>query len=204
MIRKGYEQQGQCVTCRYGGHEEKGCMGAGCTPRYAPQENCPLYAMSAQAFMQRVINAQRRIVSMEENAARYRDMAIRSTGSLQGVVHVKGSLSKVEEGMSVFMDICRDMEREAAALRGYIREVQTILNRLTDVQEREVLELRYLNGLGWQDVADRMFMHERNVRRIHIKALEHVQREMDVMEYAVHRPGWNPGGAAVKPAQYLQ
>lgn len=179
-------------------------MAQPCTPRYVPKEGCPLYAMSAQAFMQRVVNAQRRIVNMEERAARYRDMSMRTTSSMQGAHAGGASRSKVEDGMSAFMDICRDIEQEALKLRECLREVNAVIGRLADVQEREVLELRYLNGYGWMDVAERMFMNERTVRRIHVKALEHVQREMDVMEYAVCRPGWNPGGAAVQAAQYVQ
>ena len=51
-----------------------------------------------------------------------------------------------------------------------------ILARLTDEKEREVLELRYLSGYDFQVIADRMFLSERTVRRIHVKALENIQR----------------------------
>lgn len=183
-----------CMTCRYGGHGEKCCKATSGAPKYTSGENCPLYAMSAQAFMQRVTNAQRRIVEMEERAAHYRDMAQRITANLQGV-HVKGSSgrSRVEDNMDAFMDICREIELEARRLRKYLIKANQVIARLQDAKEREVLELRYLSGYEFQDIADRMYLSERTARRIHVKALEHVQREMDVMEYEVKRPGWNPG-----------
>lgn len=193
-----------CETCRFSGHQQKGCMAKGGTPRYVQPEGCPLYAMSARAFMERVVSANRRILSMQELASRYREMAMRTTGSMQAV-RVSGTMerSRVEDGVCALMDVCRDIEDEAQRLRRIISETNAVIDRLTDASEREVLELRYLSGLKWEDVARRMMYDERQVRRIHVRALEHVQREMDCMEYAVHRPGWNPGGA---PAQqsYVQ
>lgn len=188
-----------CETCRYCGHKEKGCMAVKTgTPRYLPDEGCPMYAMSARAYMERVMNAQRRIVFMEEQAARYRDMAARSTGRMDAVRSGgTQSRSKVEDGMCAFMDICRDIEKEAARLRELMEETRTLIGRLFDPAERELLELRYLSGLKWEDVAEKMLYDVRQVRRIHVRALEHVQREMDLAEYALHRPGWNPGGACV-------
>jgi len=185
-----------CETCRYCGHREKGCMAVSKgTPRYLPEEGCPMYAMSARAYMERVMNAHRRIVHMEEQAARYRDMAVRSTGRMDALRSGgTSSRSKVEDGMCAFMDICRDIEGEATRLRELIAETSALIERLFDPVEREVLELRYLSGLKWEDVAEKMLYDVRQVRRIHVRALEHVQREMDLAEYQKHRPGWNPGG----------
>ena len=191
----------QCEICRYGGHGEKCCKSAG-APKYTGGSGCPLYAMSAQAFMQRVTNAQRRIVEMEERAAHYRDMAKRITATLSGV-RVSGTPggSRMEENMDAFMDICRDIEHEARRLRKYLAQANKVIGRIMDAREREVLELRYLSGYDFEDIARKMFLSERTVRRIHVKALEHVQREMDVIEYAEHRPGWNPKQAQ---AAYVQ
>ena len=200
MNRKDYAGERQCETCRFGGHKEKGCMAQPCTPRYAPKEGCPLYAMSAQAFMQRVTNAQRRIVNMEEMAARYRDMATGTTANVHSVC-IRGTqgTGRVGTNMDAYLDICADIEREAQRLREYLKAAMEVIGYLADSQEREVLELRYLSGMGWIELSMRMGLNERTARRIHVKALEHVQREMDLLEYTRHRPGWNPGGAQVQP-----
>ena len=108
----------------------------------------------------------------------------------------------METNMDAFMDICRDIEREVKRLRKYLIKANQAIARLTDEKEREVLELRYLSGYDFQVIAYRMFLSERTVRRIHVKALENIQREMDQMEYEVKRPGWNPGQA--RPAAVLQ
>lgn len=183
-----------CMTCRYGGHGEKCCKAASGAPKYTSGRNCPLYAMSAQAFMQRVMNAQRRIVALEERAAYYRDMATRITAGLSSVsVKSLSRTSRMEANMDVFMDICRKIDHEARRLRKYLLQAEKAIARLTDAKEREVLELRYLSGYDFGIIGERMFLNERTVRRIHVKALENIQREMDLMEYEVKRPGWNPG-----------
>ena len=195
--RKRGSAMNTCETCRYSGHQQKRCMAPEGLPRYAGMDGCPMYAMSARAFMERVINANRRIRNMQQQAQRYRDMAMRSTSTMQAVrTGGTDARSKVEDGTCAFMDISRDIEEQARQLREIIRQTSEIIGRLSDPVEREVLELRYLSGLRWEDIGRRMIYDERQVRRIHVKALEHVQREMDCAEFAICRPGWNPGGMA--------
>ena len=166
-------------------------------PRYMGAQGCPMYAMSARAFMERVTNAHRRIREMQQRAQRYRELAMRSTSAMQAV-RAGGTTarSKVEDGTCAFLDISEDIEEQAQKLREIIRQTSEIIDRLSDPMEREVLELRYLSGLRWEEIGRKMNYDERQVRRIHVKALEHVQREMDCAEFAICRPGWNPGGMA--------
>ena len=51
-------------------------------PRYVGPDGCPMYAMSARAFMERVMNAHRRIKSMQQRAQQYRALAMRSTSAM--------------------------------------------------------------------------------------------------------------------------
>ena len=166
-------------------------------PRYVGPDGCPLYALSARAFMERVMNAHRRIKSMQQRAQQYRALAMRSTSAMQAVRSGgTDARSKVEDGACAFMDISQDIEEQARRLRELIRQTSAIIERLSDPVEREVLELRYLSGLRWEEIGRKMIYDERQVRRIHVKALEHVQREMDCAEFAICRPGWTPGGMA--------
>ena len=193
-----YTANRECRTCRFCGYPQKGCMAQGGRPRYLPENGCPLYAMSARAFLERVLNAQRRIVSMEQQAAHYRDMAtgIRSSCSFSGA-YAKGSIleSSLEKNVNAFMVICEEIEAEIERLRAYMQEVRSVLDFLPDTREKEILELRYLNGMKWEDISRRMLIDSRHLRRLHDAALEHVQRDMDLMEYARSRPGWNPAAA---------
>ena len=166
-------------------------------PRYIGPDGCPMYVMSARAFMERVMNAHRRIKSMQQRAQQYRALALRSTSAMQAVRSGgTDARSKVEDGACAFMDISQDIEEQARQLRELIRQTTEVIERLSDPVEREVLELRYLSGLRWEEIGRKMIYDERQVRRIHVKALEHVQREMDNSMFGDCRVGWNPGGMA--------
>ena len=54
-----------------------------------------------------------------------------------------------------------------------------------DAAGREVLELRYLSGLTWVQIARRMGYEERQVRRIHQRALDAI-RAKDVRSCPTH------------------
>lgn len=47
-----------------------------------------------------------------------------------------------------------------------------LIEAVPDAAGREVLELRYLSGLTWMQIARRMGYEERQVRRIHQRALQ--------------------------------
>jgi DNA-directed RNA polymerase specialized sigma subunit len=46
-------------------------------------------------------------------------------------------------------------------------------------ERKELLELRYLCGMTWERVGQRMRYDKRQSQRIHKRALEDVQRQMD-------------------------
>ena len=167
-------------------------MAQGGTPKYTEGERCPLYAMSAQAFMQRATHAQRRIVCMEERAARFRDMATRITGGLQ-TAHVQGAQggSRVEDGMTAFMDICRDIEEEAQRLEerlgvqdeGYERVEQQqwmgwVFEQVTP-QERLLLEKRFMERLGQRETAKALGVSQMQVSRMERRILARLRELTD-------------------------
>jgi len=51
------------------------------------------------------------------------------------------------------------------------------IDALPDERSRTVLRLRYLHGLDWADVADRMFYSLRWVMKLHRRALERLGGE---------------------------
>jgi len=198
-----YTANRECRTCRYCGYPSRGCMAQGGKPRYLPEEGCPLYAMSAKAYMERVLNAQRRIVHMEEQAAHYRDMAT-GVGSSCSFAAVRGSgfaESSIEKNVNALLLISDEIGQEIERLRTYMSEVKEMLFHLPDPRERELLEMRYLNGMKWGEISLQMLLDERHVRRLHEKALQHVQRDMDLMEYAKSRLGKSQGSVQARAVQ---
>lgn len=58
-------------------------------------------------------------------------------------------------------------------LRGIEIDIYLRLDRMERQEERELLRYRYIDGLTWTEIADRLSTVERNVYFIHGRALQH-------------------------------
>lgn len=65
-----------------------------------------------------------------------------------------------------------ELGRLAEGLRAEYAQALALIEAVPDAAGREVLELRYLSGLTWMHIARRMGYEERQVRRIHQRALQ--------------------------------
>ena len=176
-----------CRMCRYAGRfdakkEKSICWFDKNAPRIvdADGQTCDAFRISAKAYMEDVTNLQRRIAIKTETAHRYRDMATRATGSTEAArVGGTGARSKVETNVSKLIDIERAIERDAERLHDRITMTMELIEGAGTAERKELLELRYLAGLKWEEVGERMHYDKRQSQRIHKKALEDVQRQMD-------------------------
>lgn len=63
---------------------------------------------------------------------------------------------------------CDEVAARAMMEREWLEE---IIQTLPDPRQREVLSLRYLHGLGWEDIAERMYYSLRWVMKLHRAAI---------------------------------
>jgi DNA-directed RNA polymerase specialized sigma24 family protein len=68
-----------------------------------------------------------------------------------------------------------EINREMAELERLEKEIQAVIEALTDVDERYVLLYRYMQGMKWEQVALEMNRCESSVRKIHAKALRKIR-----------------------------
>lgn len=171
---------GQCRhACRTESREMRFCAMDAQTV-CAEAQACPCFAISARAYLERIENASRRLEDMSYRAQRFREQAMRATGSMEAT-RTSGTDggSKVSRNMNSCIDLARDIDRRAAALREQYETACAMIDAVQRADAREVLELRYLRGMRWEDIGRRMHFDERQVRRINRIALEDVQRQMD-------------------------
>lgn len=178
-----------CRMCRWAGRaedrEERECLnpGANAGTVRAGAPACERYKISAWALLESVARAEKRMEDMSWRAAHYREMAGRATGSMEAV-RVSGSAecSKVARNIDRCIDIGISIDRQAEALKARYELVCELIGGVSSPEGREVLELRHLSRLRWEEIARRMNYDERQLRRIHTRALEEVQKEMDEWE----------------------
>ena len=68
---------------------------------------------------------------------------------------------------------------QLAATHTILEEITKAIARLEDPLQREVLELRYVDGLPRWKIANRMYISERWVASLHRKALENLRERMN-------------------------
>ncbi|MBP3657569.1 MAG: hypothetical protein J6K32_12880 [Clostridia bacterium] len=176
-----------CRMCKYSGRYDAGNEKSVCwlnkgEPRVvdAGGRVCSAYCISAQAYLEDVTNLQRRIAIKTETAHRYHDMAMRATSSMSAARSSgTGTRSKVATNMDKYIDIERAIERDAERLKNKITITMEMIDGVNAPERKELLELRYLCGLTWEKVGQRMRYDKRQSQRIHKRALEDVQRQMD-------------------------
>ena len=68
---------------------------------------------------------------------------------------------------------------QLAATHTILEEITKAIARLEDPMQREVLELRYVDGLPRWKIANRMYISERWVASLHRKALENLRERVN-------------------------
>lgn len=140
---------------------------------------CSAYAISARAYLEQIGNATRRLEDMSYRAQRYRDMARRATGSMEATrTSGTGGRSRVETNVNSCIDLAADIDRRAAVLRAQYETACEMIEGVQDAAGRELLELRYLRGMRWEDIGRRMGYELRQTYRLHGRALQEVQAQM--------------------------
>ena len=72
-------------------------------------------------------------------------------------------------------DLQRDLLREAVRCVDLRRDITRKINDMSSENEKLLLHLRYIRGLTFEEVADKMGYSMRHVIRMHGSALEHFQ-----------------------------
>ena len=172
-----------CKQCAYAYRAEewteRKCGHKGETVR-AEAIACEAFKLSARDFLESISRADKRLEDMSWRAKHYREIAYRATGSMEAT-RVSGTAgrSKVEHNINRCLDLAQDIDRQADALRGNLALAYEMIEGVTVPQGREVLELRYLRRLSWEEIAERMKYEARQTQRIHRKALREVQAQIN-------------------------
>jgi len=67
-----------------------------------------------------------------------------------------------------------EINREMDELERKQKEIQAVIERLTDVDERYVLLYRYMQGMKWEEISMELNLSEETVRRKHFSGLRNI------------------------------
>lgn len=116
----------------------------------------------------------RRIHRINEEIREIRSMRASISLNNDGMPHGSG-----QEDLSGYAADLDAMERDLIQERYHrIRTYQDIaarIKRLSSENEKDILFYRYIKGLDWWEIAEKMRYSERQVHRFHGKALAHIR-----------------------------
>lgn len=125
--------------------------------------------MTAKEYLRRARFIDRRI---DETRERLRMMRDRMGGRISRVERIPGSRRPWTDGVDDVIDLERRLEGQIDEMCRVKNDAMDAIEGVEDAACREVLELYYLDGLSWTQVADKMHYSVRNVQLLHGKALE--------------------------------
>ena len=84
--------------------------------------------------------------------------------------------SPMENAIVKLMDLQYEINKDIDRLVDLKREILETINQVKDASHQLILEMRYIGGQSWEDVAKSMGYDVRTIFRIHGKALKEIEK----------------------------
>lgn len=122
-------------------------------------------------YLSRYRKIDRQIDQLLEEQSRWREMALKITPVLSQTPGGGESGSPIERPMDKVLEIDVEINREIDELQIVRQEIRAALNQLEDENLKLLMEYRYIDGLTWEQVAEKMHYSWRHTCRLHGEAL---------------------------------
>ena len=134
--------------------------------------------MNAKEYLSQAIWLDQMIDSKLEQLATLKSLAMKVTSSFTKEKICGGNIekSKMESTMVKVIDLENEINADIDRLVDLKKDIQDTINMMDDINQQLLLELRYLSGKGWDEIAASMGYDPRTVYRIYGKALKEFER----------------------------
>lgn len=134
--------------------------------------------MNAKEYLSQAIWLDQMIDSKLEQLTTLKSLAMKVTSSFTKEKICGGNIekSKMESTIVKVIDLENEINADIDRLIDLKRDIQDTINKMDDINQQLLLELRYLSGKGWDEIAATMGYDPRTVYRIHGKALKEFER----------------------------
>ena len=123
--------------------------------------------MTAKEYLEQYLDANREINAKLDEIQNWRELATKTTRTFEGdETETTASL------VAKIVDQDREVDRQIDKLVEIRQEIETLIHSLQDHRYRDVLQLRYINGKTWREVAEQLHYSDRNITYLHEKALQ--------------------------------
>ena len=134
--------------------------------------------MTAKEFLSQAILIDQRINSKLEQVQSLRSLAEKATTTLTPTPHSAAqNVHRIEDVIIKMLDLESEVNASIDGLVDTKREIMKTVQCLPITEHRTLLELRYICGKTWEEIAQRMQYSVRNVHLIHGAALREVDAQ---------------------------
>jgi len=136
--------------------------------------------VDAKEYLSQAFQLDQRINSKLEQVSMLRDLALKTTSVLQDdKVQSTKQQSPMESALVKLMNLEEEINDDIDQLIDLKRELATFVAEIENPSYRLLLELRYLSGSTWEEVAAMMGYDVRWVYRLHRKALKEATERLE-------------------------
>jgi len=134
--------------------------------------------MNAKEYLSQALWLDQMIDSKLEQLATLKSLAMKVTSSFSKEKICGGNIekSKMESTIVKVIDLENEINADIDRLVDFKKDIQDTINKMDDINQQLLLELRYLSGKGWDEIAASMGYDPRTVYRIHGKALKEFEK----------------------------
>lgn len=133
--------------------------------------------MTKKEFLNQYLNAEKEIGIKLDQIARLRELSTKITQTLTPDKVKSNSENRLESSVSKIVDIEREIGASIDQLVRTRLQVESVINSVPNVNQRNVLRLRYISGMKWEQIAVKLNYDYRWVLRLHGKALNKIAIE---------------------------
>lgn len=126
-------------------------------------------------YLSRYRRLNQRIDRLLEEQGRWREKAMRITPVLTHAPGGKGGGGPIERPIEKVLEIDAEINREIDELQTVRQEIRAALNQLEDKNLELLMEYRYIDGLTWERIAEKMDYSRQWVFSLHGKALQKIE-----------------------------
>lgn len=135
--------------------------------------------MTAKEYLHQYGQLKREVLRLIDERQRWVDLATKITPTYSDAPKGgQSSAGKIPAAVERIAEQEEKIDAKIAELTKLQGEIEKLLNEVKNPDYRLLLELRYLQGLTWEQIAERMHYSWRHIVRLHGKALLQMQNVM--------------------------
>jgi DNA-directed RNA polymerase specialized sigma subunit len=134
--------------------------------------------MNAKEYLSQALWLDQMILSKLEQLETLKSLSMKVTSSFAEEKVSGGNVekSKMESTIVKVIDLEGEINADFVRLIELKKEIQDTINRMEDINYQLLLEMRYLNGKNWEEIAQELKYNNRTVFKVHGKALKQFER----------------------------